>query len=89
MLIWLYSFEKVLKKRTHELYVVGDKVTYADIALYWACDATISQFEKEKYDYPWTKAELPLLKAFKTAFDDRPNLKNWTTKVPYAGDSMM
>jgi glutathione S-transferase len=89
MLIWLYCFEKMLQKSSHEWFVVGDKVTYADIALYWACDATISQFENEKYGFPWTKAELPLLKAFKKAFDERPNIKNWTNKIPYAGDSMM
>ena len=89
MLIWLHSFEKVLEKRSHELYVMGDKVTYADIALYWACDATQSQFDNEKYNYAWKHADVPLLKAFKNAFDERPNLKNWSTKVPYAGDSMM
>jgi len=89
MLIWLHSFEKVLQKRKHELYVVGKAVTYADIALYWACDASQSQFDNEKYNFAWQNADLPLLKTFKKAFDERPNLKNWTTKVPYAGDSMM
>lgn len=89
MLIWLHSFEKVLEKRTHALYVIGEKVTYADIALYWACDATQAQFDNENYNYAWENSDLPLLKQWKKTFDERPNLKNWTTKVAYAGDSMM
>lgn len=90
MLIWLHMFEKCLEKRDNNaLYVVGNKVTYADIALYWACDATVSQFNNDKYNLAWDNADLPLLKAYYNEFSNRPNIKNWTTKVPYAGDSMM
>lgn len=89
MLMWLHSFEKILVARQHELYVVGTRVTYADIALYWACDVTLAQFDTAAYNFAWANADVPLLKEFKKAFDGRPNLKNWTNKVPYAGDSMM
>lgn len=90
MLVWLHCFEKILEKRTSESgFVVGDSVTYADIALYWLCDATVAQFDNEKYDFAWTKANIPLLKKFKEMFDNRPNIKSWTNKIPYSGDSLM
>jgi glutathione S-transferase len=90
MLIWLHSFEKMLEKRTSEEgYIVGEKVSYADIALYWLCEATQAQFDKEWYDFAWTKADTPLLKALKEKFDKRPNIAGWTGRFEYSGNSLM
>ena len=90
MQIWLHSFEKVLEKNESQSgFVVGESVTYADIALYWLCDATKSQFDNEKYDFAWSKTSVPLLKKFKDDFDNRPNIKAWADKIPYSGDSLM
>ena len=90
MLIWLHCFEKILEKRTGDGgFVVGDAVTYADIALFWACEATQAQFDNEFYEFAWTKADVPLLKAFKQQFEERPGIAGWSERVPYSGDSMM
>eukprot|EP00934_Nitzschia_sp_Nitz4_P004651 Nitzschia sp. Nitz4//scaffold23_size168460//160933//161709//NITZ4_002250-RA/size168460-processed-gene-0.146-mRNA-1//-1//CDS//3329543728//4641//frame0 len=88
MLIWLHNMEKMLEKRTSKPFVVGVSVTYADIALYWACEATQAQFETDYYEHAWTNAEVPLLKEFKAEFDKRPNLAAYSG-IPYSGDSMM
>mmetsp|Transcript_7522 Transcript_7522/g.10944 ORF Transcript_7522/g.10944 Transcript_7522/m.10944 type:complete len:265 (+) Transcript_7522:84-878(+) len=89
MLIWLHSFEKILEKRTDSLYVVGSTVTYADIAMLWACEATEAQFDTDYYDKAWTNAELPLLKEFKQKFAQRQRIAAWSGRVQYCGDSMM
>lgn len=87
MLIFLFAFEKMLQKRTGR-YIVGDSVSYADIALYWACEATEAQFNNKFYDYAWTKAKVPLLHKFKKEFDKRSNIAAWTG-FEYSGNSMM
>ena len=94
MMMWLHCFEKMLEKGPFSKgqggFAVSDEVTYADIALYWACEATHAQFDNEFYDYAWTNAEIPLLKKFKETFDKRPNIAGWTKgRYPYSGDSML
>jgi len=93
MMIWLHCFEKMLEQRTCSQseggFVVGNCVTYADIALYWACEATKAQFDNDFYGYAWTNADIPLLKAFKEGFDKRSNIAGWVGRFPYSGDSMM
>lgn len=76
MPIWLAHFEKVVKKHGPKAPIAGGKsVTYADFALFHVLDATISQFNNEKYDMAWDKQKVPNLKEYYEWFGSRPNLK--------------
>lgn len=92
--VFLQFFEKILKRNTKPDAPVagGAAVTYADFCLYHVLDATISQFNNEKYGMFWDKLEVPALKAFYAAFCKRPRIAAYRASdrfVPFAGDSMM
>ena len=69
-------------------YLVGDKLTYVDLALLHVLRATESQFPEE-----WGKLDsIPLLKAFKERVSGRPNLAAYFKSPrckPFEGNSMM
>jgi glutathione S-transferase len=53
----------------------GPSITYADFAVFHVLDATVSQFNNEKYGWAWDRNEgIPQLKAFYAAFAARPRL---------------
>ena len=90
---YLHHFNKVVMKAGSKKPVAGgEKVTYADFALFHVLDATVSQFNKEFYDMAWDKTSVPALKEYYAWFKDRPNLKAYFESsrcAPFAGDSMM
>jgi glutathione S-transferase len=77
MLIWLAHFEKVVQKHGPESPVTGgDDVTYADFVLFHVLDATIAQFNNEKYDMTWDNNQhVPCLKEYHQWMKSRPNLQ--------------
>eukprot|EP00980_Cylindrotheca_fusiformis_P022645 scaffold9523_cov103-Cylindrotheca_fusiformis.AAC.22 len=93
MTIWLAHFEKVVKKHGPTSPVAGGAdVTYADFVLFHVLDATVAQFNNEKYDMAWDKQNVDGLKAYYAWMKSRPNLKAYMESDrpgPYAGDSMM
>ena len=73
---WLAHFEKVVKKHGATAPVAGGSaVTYADFALFHVLDATIWQFNNEKYAMAWDRQNVPTLKAYHEWIKSRPNLK--------------
>jgi len=92
MQVWLQHFEKTVKRNAGKPVAGGPKLTYADFALFHVLDACQSQFNIEFYEFCWDKADIPALKAFKAAMEERPNLKAYFAsdrRMPWAGDSMM
>ena len=92
--VFLQHFEKVLARNASPTAPVagGAAATYADFALYHVLDATVTQFNNDKYGMFWDKLQAPNLKAFYAAFCERPKLKAYRASdrfVPFAGDSMM
>jgi glutathione S-transferase len=76
MLVFLYHFEKIVKKFGPSKPVAGGKdITYADFALFHVLDATAHQFDSEFYEQAWTKANVPALKEFYEHIRSRPNLQ--------------
>lgn len=93
MTIWLAHFEKVVKKHGATSPVAGGSdVTYADFVLFHVLDATIAQFNNEKYEMAWDKQNVDNLKRYYNWMKARPNLQEYFKSgrsAPYAGDSMM
>lgn len=90
--VWLAHFEKVAKRAAGKPLAGGANLTHADFAVFHILNATVVQFNNEKYDTAWDKTDVPALKAFYAAFCERPNLKAyWASDrcVQFAGDSMM
>jgi glutathione S-transferase len=76
MPIWLAHFEKVVKKHGANAPASGgSSITYADFALFHILDATIAQFNSEKYEMAWDKQNVPALKEYHLWMKSRPNLK--------------
>ncbi|CAJ1945550.1 unnamed protein product [Cylindrotheca closterium] len=95
MPIWLAHFEKMVRKHGAKSPVAGgSKVTCADFCLFHVLDATISQFNNDKYDHAWDNQDpkIDLLKEYHAWMKSRPNLVAFFASdrvAPYAGDSMM
>lgn len=92
MLMWLAYFEKICSKNKSGPIAGGANLTYADFALFHVLDATIAQFENDKYDHAWGKADIPALKTYYETIKCRPNLLAYLTSprcAKYHGDSMM
>lgn len=95
MLMWLAYFEKICSKNESPTSPIagGPSVTYADFCLFQCLDATVAQFDNEKYDFAWKTADIPTLKEYYENFkNSRPNLKAYLESdraAPYTGDSMM
>ena len=94
MLFFLNHFEKVLKNNKDPTGPVaaGPGITYADFALYHVLNATIHQFNNEKYEFAWDTADVPTLKAFQAKFHARPALvayRESTREPPFDTNSMM
>merc|ERR1711879_469014 len=92
MRVWLQHFEKVIKRAEGKPLAGGLQVTYADFAVFHVLDATEAQFNKEKYEFAWDREDIPACKAFKVAFEQRPNLQAYfasNRRYPWGGDSMM
>jgi glutathione S-transferase len=78
MPIWLAHFEKIVKKSGPESPVAGGpSITYADFALFHALDATVNQFNNEKYEMAWDNQNVPNLKKYYEWMKSRPNLKSY------------
>lgn len=77
MTIWLAHFEKMVKKHGATAPVAGGTgVTYADFVLFHVLDATVSQFNNEKYEMAWdAQKSIDTLKAYYLWMQSRPNLK--------------
>jgi glutathione S-transferase len=76
MPIWLAHFEKTVKVHGAKSPVAGGpKVTYADFVLFHVLDATIAQFNNEKYENAWDKQNIDSLKEYYAWMKSRPNLK--------------
>ena len=77
MTIWLAHFEKVVQKHGSKSPVAGGSdVTYADFVLFHVLDATVAQFNNEKYDMAWdNNQQVPCLKEYHQWMKSRPNLK--------------
>ena len=90
---YLHHFNNVIKRRGPSKPVAGgEKVTYADLALFHVLDATVSQFNKEFYDMAWDQTDVPDLKAYYEWMKSRPNIREYQSSdrcPPFAGDSMM
>jgi glutathione S-transferase len=94
MLMWLAYFDKICSKNSppNSPIAGGPNVTYADFALFHVLDATVFQFDNEKYNYAWTKADISALKEYYEWMRQRPNLQAYfaSDRCPkFAGDSMM
>lgn len=75
MQIWLAHFEKVVKLHGPTSPVCGgETVSYADFALFHVLDATIGQFNNEKYGMAWDKCDFENLKQYHQWMKKRPNL---------------
>ena len=56
----------------------GSSITYADFALFHVLDATVFQFNNEKYDFAWDKLEgISALKEYYDWMRTRPNLQKY------------
>jgi glutathione S-transferase len=76
MTIWLAHFEKVAKKHGSTSPVAGGaNVTYADFVLFHVLDATVAQFNNEKYEMAWDIQNIDSLKEYYQWMKSRPNLK--------------
>ena len=77
MTIWLAHFEKLVKKNGSSTCPIAGStdVTYADFVLFHVLDASIAQFNNEKYDMVWDKLNLKSLKEYHQWIKSRPNLK--------------
>lgn len=78
MPIWLAHFEKMVKVHGAKSPVAGGpKVTYADFVLFHVLDATIAQFNTEKYENAWDNHDpkIESLKEYHAWMKSRPNLK--------------
>ena len=70
----------------------GANLTYADFVLYHVIDATVFQFNNEKYGMFWDHCQVPALKAFYANMCARPRIAAYRTSdryVPFSGNSMM
>ncbi|KAL8574738.1 hypothetical protein ACOMHN_023942 [Nucella lapillus] len=87
---FLGHFEKALAgNKGGSGFVVGDKVTYIDLAMLHVLRATESQFPEAWASF---KASIPLLDAFKARMSKRPRLKAYFESdrcLPFSGNSMM
>lgn len=85
---WLKFFERMLLANNGgKGFVVGDKCSYADLALLHVLRATAAQFPEA-----WAKTEVPTLKAFVVRISERPKLAAYFKSnrvIPFCGDSMM
>ena len=81
MTLWLAHFEKVVQKYGPTSPVAGgENVTYADFALFHILDATVAQFNNEKYNMAWDNLTIiPTLKQYYAWMKARPNLKAYQT----------
>lgn len=85
MPIWLAHFEKTVKVHGATSPVAGgSKATYADFVLFHVLDATIAQFNNEKYDNAWDSQDIESLKEYYAWMKSRPNLKAYfeSDRVP-------
>ena len=67
-------------------FVLGDKLTYVDLALLQVIRNCSNQFSSD-----WLSMDLPLLKAFKDRMEARPNLEKYFKSdkcMPFEGNSM-
>ena len=67
-------------------FVLGDKLTYVDLALLQVIRNCSNQFSSD-----WMAMDLPLLKAFKDRMEARPNLAKYFKSdryMPFEGNSM-
>jgi len=86
MLCWLTHFEHVLSV-TQSQFVVGDRLTYVDIALFHVLQATEAQWPDA-----WTAADFPRLKAFIDLIANTPSIATYlqSDRVrAWEGNSMM
>lgn len=90
MPVFLKHFEKALAaNRGGQGFMVGDSVTYLDLAMLHALRVTESQFPEA---WAAQKASIPLLVAFKERLSQRPRLKAYFESsrcLPFSGNSMM
>ncbi|CAB9527095.1 glutathione Stransferase [Seminavis robusta] len=92
---FLYHFNKVVAGQNgggKAPVAGGPNVTYADFALFHVLDATVSQFNNEKYGHAWDKFDGTALKEYYLWMKERPNLQAYFQSdrcTPFAGDSMM
>lgn len=94
MPVWLAYFDKICSKNESPTMPIagGPNATYADFCLFHCLDATVAQFDSEKYDYAWKTADVPALREYYEDFKSRPNLKAYQESdraASWAGDSMM
>lgn len=76
MLVFLHHFNKVVARAGSSAPAAGGPhVTYADFALFFVLDATVSQFNTEFYEFAWDTANVAALKEYYDWMKDRPNLK--------------
>ncbi|XP_046363920.2 glutathione S-transferase-like isoform X2 [Haliotis rufescens] len=86
---YMKHFEKMLAANDDgRSFVVGGKVTYADLGLLHVLRATAAQFPEA-----WAAVDYaPLVKAFKERMEARPNLAAYFKSekcIPFSGNSMM
>ncbi len=85
---WLNHFERLLAANTKQSgYFVGDKMTYADIAVFHVMNAAASQFPEA-----WAIAEIPGIKSFQDRMLQFPPLAEYFQSDrlrPFEGNSMM
>jgi len=77
MKLFLHHFNKVVKKNADPKKPIagGSGITYADFALFYALDATASQFNSEHYEHAWDNTAVPELKAYYEWIKARPKLQ--------------
>lgn len=86
---WLKYFERtLLTNNGGKEFIIGSKLSYADLTLFHVLRATEAQFPEA-----WAKADyIPTLKAYKERIAARPNIAAYLKSeraLPFAGDSMM
>jgi glutathione S-transferase len=87
MMIWLAHFEKVVKTFGSSAPVAGGpNITYADFALFHVLDATVAQFNNEKYEMAWDKSPVAALKEYYDWMKKRPNLHAYLNSVRAPGE---
>jgi len=77
MQFFLHHFNKVVKKNAKPAMAIagGPSLTYADFAMFYALDATASQFNSDFYEKAWDNTNVSELKAYYEWIKARPNLK--------------
>lgn len=78
MKLFLHHFNKVIKSNgssPENPIAGGSTVTYADFVLFYALDATASQFNSEFYEKAWDNTNVPELKAYYKWIQARPKLQ--------------